>query len=270
MRRSEYRSLVEVVFSLCSQWYGSRSEYFGKQYLLARRCGNLRLLVGESKATSCKLLSRLLVDQDLTHAQPPAVNAGILWVFAILIRIGAVDAPNIQDNDGNPYDYNLIAVTSFALTMVNIVCIWVSGMLMFRIKEVAPTRSKSAFWSRDIKVARAIQKGSKDVNLDVIKAGLQDAIKKERDQEKAIVRQKQHKRHKHRGDIPFNIAVNPEVAPVLDVGDFERPASFRKDSSIRRNNNTTFSMRDMADLLGVDSDDSDDETVPAGVRRRRV
>lgn len=201
---------------------------------------------------------------------PPAVNAGILWVFAILIRIGAVDAPNIQDNDGNPYDYNLIAVTSFALTMVNIVCIWVSGMLMFRIKEVAPTRSKSAFWSRDIKVARAIQKGSKDVNLDVIKAGLQDAIKKERDQEKAIVRQKQHKRHKHRGDIPFNIAVNPEVAPVLDVGDFERPASFRKDSSIRRNNNTTFSMRDMADLLGVDSDDSDDETVPAGVRRRRV
>jgi hypothetical protein len=50
---------------------------------------------------------------------------------------------------------------------------------MFTIKEVAPSRSKSAFWQNDIKVARAIKKGNRKIDIDVIKAGLQDAIQKE-------------------------------------------------------------------------------------------
>jgi hypothetical protein len=50
---------------------------------------------------------------------------------------------------------------------------------MFTIKEVAPSRSKSAFWQNDIKVARAIRKGNKKIDMDVIKAGLQDALQKE-------------------------------------------------------------------------------------------
>jgi hypothetical protein len=177
---------------------------------------------------------------------PPAVNAGICWVFAILIRTGAVDSPDIQDDDGNPYDYNLIAVISFALTMVNIVCIWVSGILMFRIKEVAPTRSKSAFWSRDIKVARAIQKGSKEVNLEVIKAGLQDAIQKERNEETA--RRKHPKRHNNMGDFTFNMAVNPvnDVDPIVNIEDYMGP------TSLRRNDAKNFSLQDMNDLLDIE------------------
>lgn len=118
---------------------------------------------------------------------PPAVNAGICWVFAILIRTGAVtpDPASILDEDGNEYNYNLIATISFALTMINIVCIWVSGIIMFQIKEVAPTRSKNPFWARDIKVARAIQKGKKgDVDLEAVKVGLQEAIAREREEEK--------------------------------------------------------------------------------------
>jgi len=115
---------------------------------------------------------------------PPAVNAGICWVYAILIRFGSVKNDN-QDSDGNPYDFNVIAGISFALTMLNIVCIWVFAILMFYIKEVAPTRSKTAFWSQDIKVARAVQKGSKSsMNLEAIKSGLQDAILKERKESK--------------------------------------------------------------------------------------
>ena len=36
-----------------------------------------------------------------------------------------------------------IGGVSFALTAINILCIWVSGIVMFEIKEVAPTKEKS-------------------------------------------------------------------------------------------------------------------------------
>ncbi len=115
---------------------------------------------------------------------PPAVNAGICWAYAILIRCGSIDNVN-EDAEGNLYNFQVIAGISFALTMLNIVCIWVSGVVMFYIKEVAPARSKTAFWSGDIKMARAVQKGSKSgVNLVAIKSGLQDAIEKERKENK--------------------------------------------------------------------------------------
>mmetsp|Transcript_37720 Transcript_37720/g.91634 ORF Transcript_37720/g.91634 Transcript_37720/m.91634 type:complete len:763 (+) Transcript_37720:42-2330(+) len=108
---------------------------------------------------------------------PPAVNAGICWAHAILIRAGAVS---------NDEDFITIGAISFALTLVNILCIWVFGIVMFTIKEVAPSEKKSAFWARDIKVARATQKrGSlkKDVDLETIKAGLQEALEQKRNEE---------------------------------------------------------------------------------------
>ena len=58
---------------------------------------------------------------------PPAVNAGICWAHAILIR-----AKVVENTSGE--DFARIAGISFALTVVNIVCIWVFGMLMFKIK----------------------------------------------------------------------------------------------------------------------------------------
>lgn len=60
---------------------------------------------------------------------PPAVNAGICWMYAILMLFGA----NTDDTvDGA--DYATIGAISFTLTVLNIVCIWLSGMLMFTIK----------------------------------------------------------------------------------------------------------------------------------------
>lgn len=58
---------------------------------------------------------------------PPAVNAGICWAHAILIRAGTVD--NIDEAD-----FAKIGGISFALTVVNIFCIWIFGMVMFAIK----------------------------------------------------------------------------------------------------------------------------------------
>ncbi len=67
---------------------------------------------------------------------PPAVNAGICWAHAILIRTGSVDNPSHAD-------FAKIGAISFALTVVNIFCIWIFGMLMFAIKvRVLVLRSK--------------------------------------------------------------------------------------------------------------------------------
>mmetsp|Transcript_98589 Transcript_98589/g.283278 ORF Transcript_98589/g.283278 Transcript_98589/m.283278 type:complete len:179 (-) Transcript_98589:149-685(-) len=137
---------------------------------------------------------------------PPAVNAGVCWAFAILIRIGKIGHVN-EDSNGNPYNFNVIAGISFVLTILNIVCIWFSGIGMFYIKEVAPTRAKSAFWSRDIKIARAIQNGSKTgLNLAAIKSGLQDSIEKER---KEIRRQKKNRRKFMEVDVHDYDDTNP-------------------------------------------------------------
>jgi hypothetical protein len=53
------------------------------------------------------------------------VNAGICWAHAILISVDIIE---------NPENFAEIGVISFALTGVNIVCIWISGILMFAIK----------------------------------------------------------------------------------------------------------------------------------------
>ena len=61
---------------------------------------------------------------------PPAVNSGVCWAHAILIRAGAVSYANTAD-----FNFAQIGGISFLLTVVNIVCIWIAGMAMFAIKE---------------------------------------------------------------------------------------------------------------------------------------
>ena len=61
---------------------------------------------------------------------PPAVNSGICWAHAVLIRAGAVSYANTAD-----FNFAQIGGISFLLTVVNIVCIWIAGMGMFAIKE---------------------------------------------------------------------------------------------------------------------------------------
>jgi uncharacterized membrane protein len=60
---------------------------------------------------------------------PPAVNAGICWMYALLELAGGVTSES--EDDAN---YGVIGAISFTLTVLNIVCIWFSGMLMFAIK----------------------------------------------------------------------------------------------------------------------------------------
>ena len=75
---------------------------------------------------------------------PPAVNAGLLWVAQAYT----------QDDEIDYYQYGLV---SLALTVANIVLIWISAVLMFKMKEVLPIKKK-IFWD-DLGIARKIYQG---------------------------------------------------------------------------------------------------------------
>jgi hypothetical protein len=56
------------------------------------------------------------------------VNAGICWMYAILVRAG------VLENAQTASELAVTGTISFVLTVLNIACIWVAGMLMFAIK----------------------------------------------------------------------------------------------------------------------------------------
>lgn len=82
---------------------------------------------------------------------PPAVNSGIIlisWYFK---------NENTKLFLGSQGDWAYYAFVSLGLTLVNILMIWISSILMFRMKEVLPIK-KSHFWS-DLGIARKIYRG---------------------------------------------------------------------------------------------------------------
>ncbi|XP_077869425.1 uncharacterized protein LOC144360731 [Saccoglossus kowalevskii] len=115
---------------------------------------------------------------------PPAVNAGILWAYSIykIPDIGFVES---VQHSNNSLTYDLVNSTflsnvtqdlstmlyvnpaldhfkagsvSLLLTLVNIFCIFIMGILVLKLKEVAPHTSSAMtteFWKTDIKVARS-------------------------------------------------------------------------------------------------------------------
>ncbi|XP_014773846.1 uncharacterized protein LOC106871741 [Octopus bimaculoides] len=113
---------------------------------------------------------------------PPAVNAGMLWSFALLSVIsppkttphGNTTAISINDNplgclpfQDNAYtpmyscdmakEMGIMGTISLLLTLFNIVCIFIVGVVMLKIKEVVPLASvdeMAEFWQHDIQVAR--------------------------------------------------------------------------------------------------------------------
>ena len=71
--------------------------------------------------------------------------------------------------------------------MINILCIWVSGVFTFWLKEVTPVSNKNAFWSRDIKNYRKQEDGVQPiVNTEVINEGIEAALELQRDAGKDI------------------------------------------------------------------------------------
>ncbi|GAX11374.1 hypothetical protein FisN_22Lh044 [Fistulifera solaris] len=84
---------------------------------------------------------------------PPAVNTGIIWVAYIFTRHSDVlvlteEEAEIRNNIpgyGEVYDYDdyrQMGRISIGITVANIILIWISSMLMFRMKEVLPIEKK--------------------------------------------------------------------------------------------------------------------------------
>ena len=111
--------------------------------------------------------------------------------------------------DARLQNFGKLGAISFALTGVNILCIWIAGMLMFAVKEVAPSKEKSTFWTRDIKTARARQKdgdANNHVDMEVMKAGLQDALEKKLYSNDPKYVKRMHRHRPRSGNFSFNLS----------------------------------------------------------------
>lgn len=85
---------------------------------------------------------------------PPAVNCGMCLAYAAAGFVIDSEAEDDRSAFSTPMSYANLGGVSLALTIVNIGAIYVSGCLMFRLKEVAPIQNKQAFWERDTHVFR--------------------------------------------------------------------------------------------------------------------
>lgn len=98
---------------------------------------------------------------------PPAVNAGVLWALSLLCllfgsqdtRYSAVVKTHIY-SDNQTLELFTLGCMSMCLTLLNVVCIYVMGVLFLKIKEVAPIvpKDQKQFWKHDIKIARDYNK----------------------------------------------------------------------------------------------------------------
>eukprot|EP00804_Cyclotella_cryptica_P010100 CCRYP_019283-RA/>CCRYP_019283-RA protein AED:0.02 eAED:0.02 QI:571/1/1/1/0.66/0.5/4/1779/337 len=87
---------------------------------------------------------------------PPAVNCGIVWVAYAYYQADKFDVAG-ENANYNFKTFSHAGWVSLGLTLVNIAMIWISSMIMFRLKEVLPIQKK-VFWS-DLGIARKIYQG---------------------------------------------------------------------------------------------------------------
>jgi len=99
---------------------------------------------------------------------PPAVNAGLLWGSALNKQIASsltggtacLTAPNNYTpsySDNMVIEASILGTLSLCLTIINILCIVITGVLVLKIKEVAPDKAfpdTKRFWKEDIKTVR--------------------------------------------------------------------------------------------------------------------
>ena len=109
---------------------------------------------------------------------PPAVNAGLFWSLSLVLAITGPDSYALFYGFGEQlntatnktislyeprYSHSLeiesffLGLTSLALTLINILCIIITGVLILKLKEVTPEKIPQKFghfWKEDIKTHR--------------------------------------------------------------------------------------------------------------------
>ncbi|EDW52459.1 uncharacterized protein LOC6612019 [Drosophila sechellia] len=94
---------------------------------------------------------------------PPAVNSGLLWAVACIYKIFENDDSLYVDviksrrySDNQATELAVLGGISMCLTLSNVLCVYLMGILVLKIKEIAPVigRKNRQFWKHDIKLAR--------------------------------------------------------------------------------------------------------------------
>ncbi|XP_049874184.1 uncharacterized protein LOC126372458 isoform X1 [Pectinophora gossypiella] len=109
---------------------------------------------------------------------PPVVNCGLFWALAcIWLLHPGVKIPHIKGepyvgnssyeplyHDYLPIEYAINGIVSCCLTIVNVICIFITAIMFLKIKEVAApytsTPDLRRFWEQDIRVAREANRAS--------------------------------------------------------------------------------------------------------------
>ncbi|KAH8378187.1 hypothetical protein KR093_009889, partial [Drosophila rubida] len=95
---------------------------------------------------------------------PPAVNSGLLWAVACIYKIFENDDSLYKDVvKSRQYSMNqatelaVLGSISMCLTLSNVLCIYAMGIVVLKVKQIAPVigRSNRQFWMHDIKVPRS-------------------------------------------------------------------------------------------------------------------
>lgn len=100
-----------------------------------------------------------------TSLMPPAVNTGLLWSLGFVYYLkhdNTTRYVNLTHTDfystNSGTELTTLGAVSICLTFINIICIYTAGIIVLKIKEVAPNttrdQARKKFWKHDIKVAR--------------------------------------------------------------------------------------------------------------------
>ncbi|CAF4756610.1 unnamed protein product [Pieris macdunnoughi] len=123
---------------------------------------------------------------------PPVVNCGLFWALAcIWLLYPDVKIPHLKGESytGNstyeplyhsylPIEFAVNGIVSCCLTIVNVICIFITAIIFLKIKEVAApytsTPDLRRFWEQDIKIAREANRNNIGSDDDMAELVLED------------------------------------------------------------------------------------------------
>ncbi|XP_045487682.1 uncharacterized protein LOC110998063 isoform X2 [Pieris rapae] len=140
---------------------------------------------------------------------PPVVNCGLFWALAcIWLLYPDVKIPHLKGESytGNstyeplyhsylPIEFAVNGIVSCCLTIVNVICIFITAIIFLKIKEVAApytsTPDLRRFWEQDIKIAREANRnyGSDDDMAELVLEDLNQDDEAMRDKLEAAVQE---------------------------------------------------------------------------------
>lgn len=95
---------------------------------------------------------------------PPAVNAGLLWAMALTRLL--VTTEELRWLVVQPSELAILGTASLCLTLVNIICIFLAGVAVYKVKEVSPLDRKDISWWKANRSRMQSNKNKDNLNWD--------------------------------------------------------------------------------------------------------